>query len=497
MGGRARAAVKHDRSNGLDSRASAVFRRGSKLEARPKRERERERGGAAGAAAAGGGAEGTGEALQQQKDSNKEGDVEELEDSDEEGGGAPKQRLADLHAAIRAPRLVQTKEISVARWLPREGVAEVLLQRTRMWTSIGVTRGSRLLCNVEETLYCMERGSLVLLLGEGHAERQASVQHVYGLLLQHQHHQQQQEQRQEQQQQQRPAGGCTCEEYSAFAHLRRLGYIVGRHAVPWTTATSRRRHAHPGDRLATDASQPDAGATISERLPEMKGEAQDKEGEGMLPSSAMSAPHAQARAQSEAQSATGVDASGRETDNMCDPHVSGLPPELALAETSGGETISPEERERDGRHQNAPLAVVNTPSGASLAPQGDEGPEDPENLPRGTEMESQALSPGESAAKREAGNGHQEIDSPAATAGGAGFARLQYDVYLPNSRFRKTDPGPPLFSLCVTSGRPPTRAEVKAVQRTSGEVKVKFAAVAAGNVSLFSFDAVTLPTMPY
>lgn len=74
--------------------------------------------------------------------------------------------------------------------------------------------------------------------------------------------------------------------------------------------------------------------------------------------------------------------------------------------------------------------------------------------------------------------------------------RLMYDVHLPNSRFRKTAPGVPAFSLCVTSGCPPGRAEVRRLQEENQGVPVKFASCDGGHVSICSFDEIELEFLP-
>ncbi|GJP37294.1 hypothetical protein CLOM_g21722 [Closterium sp. NIES-68] len=66
--------------------------------------------------------------------------------------GGPALPLNASHCAAASPTLC---------------VAEVLLQRGKWWGSTGVVRNQRLLCHVEETLFLMEKGSLLLLSPSG------------------------------------------------------------------------------------------------------------------------------------------------------------------------------------------------------------------------------------------------------------------------------------------------------------------------------------------
>ncbi|KAF3431546.1 hypothetical protein FNV43_RR26277 [Rhamnella rubrinervis] len=75
-------------------------------------------------------------------------------------------------------------------------------------------------------------------------------------------------------------------------------------------------------------------------------------------------------------------------------------------------------------------------------------------------------------------------------------ARPVFDVYLPNSKFRKSAPGNPSFVICFTRGHPPFRAELEAVERQCVGVSLKFCHVEHGRVSFFSFDLVELPVLP-
>ncbi|XP_043690680.1 tRNA-splicing endonuclease subunit Sen54-like isoform X1 [Telopea speciosissima] len=74
--------------------------------------------------------------------------------------------------------------------------------------------------------------------------------------------------------------------------------------------------------------------------------------------------------------------------------------------------------------------------------------------------------------------------------------RLGFDVYLPNSKFRKSCPGDPSFILCLTSGQPPLRAELENLEKKCNGIPLKFCHVDHGRVIYFSFDKVDLPVLP-
>lgn len=75
--------------------------------------------------------------------------------------------------------------------------------------------------------------------------------------------------------------------------------------------------------------------------------------------------------------------------------------------------------------------------------------------------------------------------------------RPDFDVYLPNSRFRKSSPGDPSFLLYLSRVQnPPSRAEIEALEKQCGGIPLKICLVTEGRVSFFSFDKVELPVIP-
>ncbi|CAD6224326.1 unnamed protein product [Miscanthus lutarioriparius] len=70
-----------------------------------------------------------------------------------------------------------------------------------------------------------------------------------------------------------------------------------------------------------------------------------------------------------------------------------------------------------------------------------------------------------------------------------------FEVYLPNSKFKKSSPGSPSFLLCLLRVKPPSRVELEAVENNFRGIPLKYCHVDNGRVSFLSFDEVTLPSL--
>ncbi|XP_025810615.1 uncharacterized protein LOC112888586 isoform X2 [Panicum hallii] len=71
-----------------------------------------------------------------------------------------------------------------------------------------------------------------------------------------------------------------------------------------------------------------------------------------------------------------------------------------------------------------------------------------------------------------------------------------FEVYLPNSKFKKSSPGAPSFLLCLLRNKPPSRIELEMVENNFGGIPLKYCHVDNGRVSFLSFDKVALPRLP-
>ncbi|CAH8384722.1 unnamed protein product [Eruca vesicaria subsp. sativa] len=74
-------------------------------------------------------------------------------------------------------------------------------------------------------------------------------------------------------------------------------------------------------------------------------------------------------------------------------------------------------------------------------------------------------------------------------------ARAVFDVYLPNSRFKKSSPGEPSFVACFSGDSPPSKKDVK-VLLSRVAAPLMFCHIAQGRVSFFSFGSIDLPVLP-
>ncbi|GJX24654.1 tRNA-splicing endonuclease subunit Sen54-like protein isoform X1 [Tanacetum coccineum] len=98
-------------------------------------------------------------------------------------------------------------------------------------------------------------------------------------------------------------------------------------------------------------------------------------------------------------------------------------------------------------------------------------------------------------------NGNEDIDSIAEISELFSTMKINklrpvFDVYPPNSNFRKTSPGNPMFILCVNSGNPPTKKQIEDLEGQCEGIFLKFCYVEDSRVSFFSFNEIELPVLP-
>ncbi|KAH6819364.1 Nucleoporin interacting component family protein [Perilla frutescens var. frutescens] len=77
-----------------------------------------------------------------------------------------------------------------------------------------------------------------------------------------------------------------------------------------------------------------------------------------------------------------------------------------------------------------------------------------------------------------------------------GGMKPMFDVFPPNSKFKKSSPGNPSFMLCLASGYPPSKQEIEDLETRCGGIPLKFYLVEHGRVSFLSFIKVKLPVLP-
>ncbi|KAK9290446.1 hypothetical protein L1049_008616 [Liquidambar formosana] len=223
------------------------------------------------------------------------------------------------------------KDISKARWNDEMGMAEVVKKKGQLWTTTGIVRSSKTYCSIEETLFLAEVGALLLLDDN---DISLSLRDIYVKVAE-------------------GKGGCSWEDFEVYRHLKSLGYIVGRHGIPWTM--------------------------------------------------------------------------------------------------------------KSVKSSSSSVSLQGTPEGSKII-----------------ERESEDKS-----SIGELFNNMQINE-----------LRPVFDVYLPNSKFRKSSPGDPSFVLCPSSGYPPSKAVIEVMERRCSGIPLKFSHVDHGRVSFFSFNKVDLPVLP-
>ncbi|XP_024370577.1 uncharacterized protein [Physcomitrium patens] len=134
------------------------------------------------------------------------------------------------YGGVDDTRLRFRKDLSVAQWDAERGIAEVVVKKGKAWIVTGFTRGSRHAIFIEEAVFMVEQGSLLLREGE----RVVDLLEAYSLVS-------------------TPSYGCSWNNYQVYSYLKKLGYIVGRHNVPWTV--SKKRPPMPADEVESITSQ--------------------------------------------------------------------------------------------------------------------------------------------------------------------------------------------------------------------------------------------------
>lgn len=115
------------------------------------------------------------------------------------------------------PKLQFRKNISQARWNDEMGMSEVIENKGSMWRTMGIVRGGKIYCSIEETLFLAERGELNL----SHADESlVPLKDIYKKIAE-------------------GKSGCCWDSFQVYRHLRSLGYIVGRHCIPWTMKSNK------------------------------------------------------------------------------------------------------------------------------------------------------------------------------------------------------------------------------------------------------------------
>ncbi|KAG6556886.1 hypothetical protein Mapa_001466 [Marchantia paleacea] len=302
------------------------------------------------------------------------------------------------------------KDVSVASWESEKGLAEVTVKKGKMWCSMGVIRSSKLYCNVEEAVYLVGLGSLIML----NDDRIMSIDEIYSLLF-------------------IPAHGCSWAAYQAFAYLKRLGYIVGRYDVLWTT--SRKQEKFPSFKSVFEM---DLSSKAEELI--------------LLPSPLESV----------------VKSNSREVQFPISDTMDEVGCDLMLTRT-GTESSMNNYPSREEKYGNDAAFL-------------------PCDIGRSYHSREDAKASLDSLQSLSVLSLNKDEDT-------CGLLPM-FDVFLPNGRFKKSTPGLPTFRLCISSGQPPKPDELRALEHKVCGIPLKYVVVECGHISIFSFDTVSLPDLP-
>ncbi|KAK9069185.1 hypothetical protein SSX86_013301 [Deinandra increscens subsp. villosa] len=110
------------------------------------------------------------------------------------------------------PKLQFRKDGSKARWNEDLGMAEIVSNKGRMWTTTGIVCGGKIYSFLEDTLFLAEIGALQLLDDD---DKCIQLEDIYKKVAE-------------------GVGGTSWESFEVYRHLKSLGYIIKRHGVCWS-----------------------------------------------------------------------------------------------------------------------------------------------------------------------------------------------------------------------------------------------------------------------
>jgi len=152
-----------------------------------------------------------------------------------------KAKIDELHSYWISPKDGAARDMSLGMWVPSTGLVRVLQQRSKILHHMGFTWRQALHIFIEEAVYLMDRGSMLMVDEAGAA---VALREAFGLMA---------------------ASGVTAERYQVYSYFMRLGYYIRRHPAVWqleadcspAQALSVPAWEYPGERGAA-AAQPGA-----------------------------------------------------------------------------------------------------------------------------------------------------------------------------------------------------------------------------------------------
>ncbi len=104
------------------------------------------------------------------------------------------------------------KDLAAAIWRPSKCAAQVVLQKGRLFSHVGCLWGGHMYLTIEEAVYMVDRGSMLLFLEDGTKKRLLTMKECYALM---------------------ETCGVSMDHFITYCKLLRAGYVAHRRGLPW------------------------------------------------------------------------------------------------------------------------------------------------------------------------------------------------------------------------------------------------------------------------
>lgn len=149
----------------------------------------------------------------------RRGTKEELfreDDGEGDDGSIP----VDVSGDEKLPQLLQLwslpragRDLSAAIWRPLKCAAELVIQKGKLFGHVGSLWGGKTMLTIEEVVYMVDRGSMLLFREEGKKKILMNMKECYTLMA---------------------SCGITMDHLACVAKLMRAGFVTHRFGVPWS-----------------------------------------------------------------------------------------------------------------------------------------------------------------------------------------------------------------------------------------------------------------------
>ena len=126
------------------------------------------------------------------------------------------EKLPQLHQLWSLPRA--GRDLSAAIWRPNKCAAEMVIQKGKLFAHVGSLWAGKTLLAIEEVVYMVDRGSLLLFREQGKKKVLMSMKDCYTLMA---------------------SCGITMDHAACIGKLMRAGYVTHRFGVPWSVKDKR------------------------------------------------------------------------------------------------------------------------------------------------------------------------------------------------------------------------------------------------------------------